>query len=105
MAVICFRGTKQVKDWMTNLKIRSIPISDPTTGAKIGNMHEGFHEAYLSVHHEIADRLQGFEDLPLYIPGIPSVGPWRLWPPGIKAPPASRPVTPTALPVSATRDR
>ena len=24
MAVICFRGTKQVKDWMTNLKIRSI---------------------------------------------------------------------------------
>ncbi len=69
MAVICFRGTKQVKDWMTNLKIRSIPISDPTTGAKIGNMHEGFHEAYLSVHHEIADRLQGFEDLPLYITG------------------------------------
>ena len=69
IAVICFRGTKQVKDWITNIKIDSTPITDPNTSAKIGNMHKGFHDAYMSVHEDIADRLQGYEDLPLYITG------------------------------------
>ena len=69
MAVICFRGTKQVKDWITNLDIEPVPVEDPKTGAVLGNMHAGFHGAYMSVHDEIADRLKGFEDLPLYIAG------------------------------------
>ena len=68
-AVICFRGTKQVKDWMTNLKIKPVAIKDPRTGAIIGNMHEGFHDAYMSVHDDIAACLKGYEDLPLYITG------------------------------------
>ena len=69
MAVICFRGTKQIKDWMTNVDIRPVPITDSKTGAIIGNMHKGFHDAYRSVHDEISNRLKGHEDLPLYIAG------------------------------------
>ena len=69
MAVVCFRGTKQIRDWMTNLAIQPVPIKDPRTGAIIGNMHKGFHDAYMSVHGDILDRLEGHEDLPLYITG------------------------------------
>jgi triacylglycerol lipase len=71
MAVICFRGTKQVKDWMTNVKIESVPIKDPRPDqdAIIGNMHKGFHDAYQSVHAAIGERLKDHEDLPLYIAG------------------------------------
>ncbi len=69
MAVICFRGTQQVEDWLTNLRIRSTPIKDPKTSAPIGNMHTGFHDAYQSVHDAIKDRLTGYEELPLYITG------------------------------------
>lgn len=69
MAVICFRGTKQIKDWMTNLKIKPAPIKNPQTGTIIGNIHMGFHEAYMSVHDDIANRLKGYEDLPLFITG------------------------------------
>jgi hypothetical protein len=32
-------------------------------------MHQGFHDAYMSVHADIAERLKGYEDLPLYITG------------------------------------
>ena len=69
MAVICFRGTKEVRDWMTNLKTSPVPIKDEETSAIIGNMHEGFHEAYRSLHSEIANCLKGYEHLPLYITG------------------------------------
>ena len=69
MAVVSFRGTKQIRDWMTNLAIQPVPIKDPRTGAIIGNMHKGFHDAYMSVHADILDRLEGHEDLPLYITG------------------------------------
>lgn len=44
MAVICFRGTKQTKDWMTDVDIRPVPITDSKTGAIIGNMHKGLHD-------------------------------------------------------------
>ncbi len=69
MAVICFRGTKQIKDWMTNLDIKPVAVRNPRTGAIVGNMHEGFHDAYKSVHDDIAARLEGYEDLPLYVSG------------------------------------
>jgi len=69
MAVICFRGTKQIKDWMTNLDITPVPVQDPNGESIIGNMHQGFHTAYMSVHGEIGERLKGYEDLPLYITG------------------------------------
>lgn len=71
MAVVVFRGTKQVRDWLTNLKIESKPIKDPRPDhdAVIGNMHTGFHDAYESVHEDIKQLLEGHEDLPLYIAG------------------------------------
>ncbi|MCY3698379.1 MAG: lipase family protein [Gemmatimonadetes bacterium] len=69
MAVICFRGTTRIRDWMTNLDIAPQSIENPRTGAPIGNMHKGFHNAYRSVHGQIGERLKGLEDLPLYITG------------------------------------
>lgn len=69
MVVISFRGTKQIRDWMTNLNIGIFPIKDPRNGTIIGNMHEGFHQAYRPVHDEILDRLKDQQDLPLYITG------------------------------------
>lgn len=73
MAVICFRGTQQIEDWLTNVRIKPVDIfyTNPETKTKtaIGRMHGGFHDAYKSVEEEIADRLKGFEDLPLYITG------------------------------------
>ncbi len=68
MAVICFRGTKQIKDWLTNIDITPVPIRTQNGGI-LGNMHQGFHDAYMSVHDDIADRLKSYEDLPLYIAG------------------------------------
>lgn len=69
MAVVCFRGTTRIRDWMTNLVITPRLIEDPKTGNPIGNMHEGFHDAYCSVHDQISELLAGLEDLPLYITG------------------------------------
>ena len=69
-AVICFRGTQQIRDWLTNLKISTVPIYDPKgLVGECGQMHEGFHNAYKSVESTIKNRLNGFEDLPLYITG------------------------------------
>ena len=70
--VLCFRGTQQVRDWLTNLKASPVPIYNPATGeGVIGYMHEGFHEAYKSAEREIADRLEteAVKNLPLYITG------------------------------------
>ena len=69
LAVICFRGTKQVRDWITNIGIAKHPIAHPKTGGHIGNMHQGFHGAYMAVHDDIAACLHGYEELPLYITG------------------------------------
>jgi triacylglycerol lipase len=69
MAVICFRGTQQIEDWLTNVRISSVDIRHTETNVKIGKMHKGFHDAYKSVEDEIVERLQGYADLPLYITG------------------------------------
>lgn len=69
MAVIVFRGTKQVRDWLTNVRTDAVPIRDEVTGSTIGTMHKGFHDAYHSVHDDIARLLRGHEALPLYITG------------------------------------
>ncbi len=71
-AVVCFRGTQQVRDWMTNLNARTQPVFDPRptgNGGEIGSMHKGFHDAYKSVEEAINKRLEGTEDLPLYMTG------------------------------------
>ena len=69
-AVLCFRGTQQIRDWMTNINSTTQPISDPKgKGCIVGNMHKGFHDAYKSIEEPIADRLKETEGLPLYITG------------------------------------
>ncbi|MCZ6863355.1 MAG: lipase family protein [Alphaproteobacteria bacterium] len=71
MAVICFRGTKETKDWLTNLDAEPIPIrsTKPDSDEILGMMHHGFHEAYKSVEGQIKANLEGHEDLPLFITG------------------------------------
>ena len=68
MAVLAFRGTQQVKDWLTNLDAVTTPISS-SDGETLGNVHRGFNQAFLSVRARIDELLDGDEDLPLYITG------------------------------------
>ncbi len=70
--VLCFRGTQQVRDWLTNLRSSPVPITNPKTGeGHIGNMHEGFHDAFKSAEQAIRERLEAedVKNLPLYITG------------------------------------
>ena len=55
MAVICFRGTKETKDWLTNLDAEKIEIrsTEPNSDEILGKMHQGFHTAYKSVEKQI----------------------------------------------------
>lgn len=70
MAVLCFRGTQQIDDWLTNVMINPVEIKHPNKpSVTIGNMHGGFHKAYKKVENDIRDLLEGYEDLPLYITG------------------------------------
>ena len=68
MAVLAFRGTQQIKDWMTNLDAATMPVSS-SGGETIGNVHRGFNEAFLSVRDQIGPLLKGDEELPLFITG------------------------------------
>ena len=67
-AVVCFRGTQQLKDWLTNLNIDTVPIYG-STGGEIGVMHEGFHTAYKSVEDRIYAQLKGLNGMPIYFTG------------------------------------
>ena len=69
-AVICFRGTQQPEDMLTNINFTKVFVKDPIDeSTNIGKMHRGFHEAYKSVECEINKRLDGNEHLPIYITG------------------------------------
>ena len=68
MAVLAFRGTQQVKDWMTNLDAATVPVSG-SGGETLGKVHRGFNEAFLSVRDQIGPLLEGDEELPLFITG------------------------------------
>ncbi len=68
MAVLAFRGTQQVQDWMTNLDAVTTPVSS-SAGDTLGHVHKGFNGAFLSVRRRIEELLAGDEDLPLFITG------------------------------------
>ena len=68
MAVLAFRGTQQVKDWMTNLDAATTQVCS-SGGKVLGNVHRGFNHAFLSVREQIDPLLEGDEDLPLFITG------------------------------------
>ncbi len=70
MAVLVFRGTKQIKDWMTNLDAATEPIySSDGKGKILGKVHRGFNSAFLSVKPKIDRLLEDDKDLPLFITG------------------------------------
>ena len=68
MVVLAFRGTQQVKDWMTNLDAATTQVCS-SGGEVLGNVHRGFNDAFLSVRAQIGPLLEGDEDLPLFITG------------------------------------
>lgn len=71
MAVISFRGTKQIQDWKTNLRIDKVPIKSARSNNKktLGNIHRGFNDAFKSVEDQIQKYIQDIDNLPLYITG------------------------------------
>ena len=71
MAVVAFRGTQQVRDWLTNLDAATTPLTNdnPDNMELLGNVHKGFNEAFRSVYDQIRQYLEGEEDLPHYITG------------------------------------
>ena len=71
MAVVSFRGTQQVRDWMTNLKAHKVAVrsANPASSRTLGHVHRGFNRAYKSVEPQIVEYLKGFEEYPLYITG------------------------------------
>ncbi|UTW51756.1 lipase family protein [bacterium SCSIO 12827] len=69
LLVLAFRGTKQPKDWMTNLDVRPEPVRLHGKGAIRGNLHKGFHDAYKSVEVQVGVLLAKHPDVPLYITG------------------------------------
>ena len=68
IAVLAFRGTQQVKDWITNLEAVRTPLAS-SEGRTLGYVHKGFNDAFLSVCEQIDKLLEGDEDLPLYVTG------------------------------------
>ncbi len=70
--VLCFWGTQQVRDWLTNLEASPVPIVNPETGdGRIGNMHKEIHAAFKYEEKAICERLEmeDVKNLPLYITG------------------------------------
>lgn len=71
IAVVAFRGTQQVKDWITNLKAVKTTLYSRNSDISrtIANVHMGFNQAFLALENQIREHLCGDEDLPLYITG------------------------------------
>lgn len=68
-AVLCFRGTTSIQDWMTNLRFKPEPVYHPKGRGYAGEMHKGFVDAHKSVEETIDACLDEVKDLPLYITG------------------------------------
>lgn len=71
MAIVVFRGTQQIKDWITNFDSATVDVTScrEDSNTVVGKVHRGFNRAYSSVHEQIKTLLEGDEDLPLYITG------------------------------------
>lgn len=71
MVVVSFRGTQQVRDWMTNLRAHKVAVGSdqPQSSKTLGYVHKGFNQAFKAVEPGIHDCLRGFEDYPLYFTG------------------------------------
>ncbi|MDF1734578.1 MAG: lipase family protein [Minwuia sp.] len=70
MIVLVFRGTQQVRDWLTNLNVTErAPVLSRDGTSRLGEMHGGFHAAFMSVRDQINPILMKHKRLPLFITG------------------------------------
>ena len=71
MAVVSFRGTENLQDWMTNLQYSLIPADSPQPAANesTARVHQGFRDAFLSVRGQVDRYLPCAEGLPIFITG------------------------------------
>jgi len=70
LAVVCFRGTQQMRDWLTNVNADKAEVwSQKNPNRLLGHFHRGFHDAYKSVEDQILDHLKDLKSLPLYVTG------------------------------------
>jgi triacylglycerol lipase len=70
MAVVCFRGTQQLRDWLTNINADKAEVwSTKTPGKLLGHFHLGFHDAYKSVEGQMLEHLEELKELPLFVTG------------------------------------
>lgn len=64
MAVLVFRGTTNIKDWITNANAVLTQAPDGDT-----RIHPGFRKAYEDVQYQVLELLKQVDDIPLYITG------------------------------------
>lgn len=72
IGVLVFRGTTNLRDWVTNIRATQTELTRTVDGRRqiLGRLHTGFNEAYLSAHDEINARLKDLPgDMPIYITG------------------------------------
>lgn len=71
MVVVSFRGTQEVKDWRTNLKLDQEPVHKRSQHdhRRVGLVHRGFNQAFLAVEPQIRSHLRELAGIPLYITG------------------------------------
>ncbi|MFM7325928.1 MAG: lipase family protein [Nodosilinea sp.] len=74
-AILAFKGTQQLSDWKTNLKIRlrRFAVQDETVTPPSGRVHRGFFEAWQSVEKKVAYYVKKWmkedPDLKLWVTG------------------------------------
>ena len=66
MAVLSFRGTEKLKDWITNIRRTKVPVKE---GYDVGSVHKGFHKAFKSIEKQVDDYLDDCGDFPIYVTG------------------------------------
>ena len=71
IAVVSFRGTENVQDWMTNLRYSMAPVDSlpPVANESAARVHRGFRDAFMSVKDQIDRYLPCAEGLPIFITG------------------------------------
>ena len=71
MAVVSFRGTENLQDWMTNLQYSLTPADFPQAEGResTGKVHQGFLAAFRSVRDQVDAYLSCAEGLPIFITG------------------------------------
>ena len=71
MAVVSFRGTETVQDWMTNLQYSMAPADSlpPAGNESAARVHRGFRDAFVSVKDQIDRYLPCVGGLPVFITG------------------------------------